>query len=214
MARLVALLLVLLPALARAQERPGRAPFRYFTQLGDEVLARVDAVLLGKVESVTAVRGSDVVRVSVATWFVGERGVPPGEVTLLAQHGDFFAGTEQLLFLKRFEGGPRYLLHNRVTCNDPDFEAKLRVLEQNVALRKLEREEERRRQVRKLLYDDAAARDGWTRWHAFHELEHVRRAHADLVTREDREELTRLADRSADPSFRKALLKLLQEWTS
>jgi hypothetical protein len=215
MVKLAVVLLAPLLAAAPASAPQSRAKprFKYFTQLGDEVLNQVDAVLFGKVESIAPLRGADVVRVSIGTWYLGERKADQTEVTLLASPGDFFAGTEQLLFLKLYEGGPRYRLHNRIARSDPDFDAKRRTLEEHVALRRLEREEDRRRQVRKLLYDEAGAREKWARWHAFHELEYVRTRYPDLVTREDRDELTRLAARSADEPFKKALLKLLKDWT-
>lgn len=204
---------------AVAQE-PAPAPtpappvFKYFTQLGDEVLNQVDAVLYGKVAGVSAMPGTDVIRVTITTWYQGERKEGQAEVTLLASRGDFFVGTEQMLFLKRFEGGARYTVHNRVAKSDPDFENKRKVLESTLALRKVEREEDRRRLVRKQNYDDAGARDAWTRWHALHELEWLRKRQPDLVTREDREDLSRLAARSEDEAFKKALLQLLKDWTS
>jgi hypothetical protein len=208
------------PAPSPPPARPAPARFRWYTQLGDEVLAKVDAVLVGKVASISSLRGTDVVRVTIVRWLQGERPAAegplakePADVTLLANPGEFFAGTEQLLFLQRYDGGPRYVLHNRVTRSDPDFEAKLASLERTLALKDLPRDEDRRRRVRKTIYDDAAARDAWTRWHAFHELEYVRKSFPDLVTREDREDLARLAARSEDAAFKKALLKLLKEWS-
>lgn len=213
-------LLALLAPATRPQERPERPgrperpTFKYFTQLGDQVLNQVDAVLFGKVAGITSMPGTDVVRVTIATWYLGERKEGQEEVTLLASRGDFFAGTEQLLFLRRFESGPRYTLHNRIAKGDPDFENKRRVLESTIALRKIEREEDRRRQVRKQIYDDAGARDTWTRWHAIQEIEYLRKQLPAVITREDREDLTRLAARSEDETFKKALLKLLKEWPS
>src|SRR5262245_16456930 len=125
--------LVLLAAFARPPAP--RDSFKYFTQLGDQVLNQVDAVLYGKVVAVTAMPGTDVVRLSISTWYLGDRKEGQDQVTLLASRGDFFEGTEQLLFLKKYEGGPRYTLHNRVAKSDPDFEAKRHVLEATLALR-------------------------------------------------------------------------------
>jgi len=212
MARLAAWLFPLAAALL-PQAPPNRAPFKYFTELGDEVLNRVDAVMQGKVEAVTKVPGADVVRISIATWYLGVRRPDQVDVTIFAHEGDFFVGSEQLLFLKLYEGGPRYKLHNRVARADPDFDDKVRVLEQTVALRLLDKEEDRRRQVRKLLYDRAADRDAWMRWNAMHELKYVHAHHPDLVTHDDREQFTRLAARSEDEPFKKALLKLMKDWT-
>ena len=211
MPKLIALLLIAFAASGQG-ERAKAPAFRWFTQLGDEVLNQVDAVLLGRVESVVGMRGTDVVRIAIGTWYHGERRADQTEVTLLASRGDFFAGTEQLLFLKRYDGGPRYRLHNRVARSDPDFDAKLRVLEETISLKKLDREEDRRRQVRKLLYDEAGSREKWSRWHAYRELDYVRTRYPGLVTREDRDELTRLAARADDEAFKKALLKLLKDW--
>jgi len=214
MSRLAGLLLPLTAALPAIENRASRPDFCWFTQFGDRVLQRVDSVLSGKVESVTPVRGTDVVRVSILAWHFGERRPDQREVTLLARRGDFFTGTEQLLFLQRFEGGGRYQLHNRVARSDPDYEAKLRCLEENLALLELERVEDRRLRARRLLHEGVGDRERWTRWHAFHELAYVRDAYPDLVTADDREEFTRLAARSDDAPFKKALLKLLKEWTS
>jgi len=212
MHRVAGLLLALLPGLAPAQAPPQRANFKYFTKLGDEVLNRVDAVLVGRIQSVTALRGTDVVLVEVVTWHSGPRRPDQKNVTLLANHGDFYVGTEQLLFLKLYEAGPRYTLHNRVARSDPDYDAKLHALEQSLALRRIPNEEDRKRQVRKQLWEDVGARDSWTRWHAYHELEWLRGRHDDLLPREDREELARLAARSGDPEFKKALTRLLKDW--
>ncbi len=200
-----------------AQEQPKKPAFVWYTQFGDQVLNRVDAVLIGKVEEVTALRGTDVVRVSVVDWKWGDRDAKLGsatEVTLLAQPGDFYVGNEQLLFLERFEKGSRYTLVNRVAKSDPDWEQKLECLAANLRLKPLERDEDRRREVRKALYDGLAARVVWTRWHAWQELVYVKSKYPDLVTREDRVDLEKLANRLDDAKLKKALQKLLEEWDS
>lgn len=203
---------LLLPVLLLAQEPPRQPEFVYFTELGDEVLARSDAVILGEIASVARLRGTDVVRVAVSRAFLGAAVADSAEVTVLAPPGDFFAGSEHLLFLDRFEGGPRYSVRNRVSRHDPDWDAKLACLERNLALREIAPVEDRRRAVRKLLWDGADAADEWTRWHTLRELRWLRGRHPDLVTREDRDDLARLAARSADERFRDALLALLLDW--
>ncbi len=188
----------------------------WYTQFGAQVLAAVDAVLIGKVIEVSGLRGTDVVRVEIVEWKHGAR--PVGlrgsvtEVTLLAMPGDFFVGTEQLLFLKLFEKGPRYNAFNRVARSDPDWDAKLACLDRNLALLALEKEEERRREARKLLYDDLTSTVHWTRWHAYHELAWVREKMPQMVTREDRADLRKAASACEDPKLRELVLKLLQEW--
>lgn len=188
----------------------------WYTQFGAQVLAKVDAVVVGKVVEVTGLRGTDVVRVEIVAWKHGAR--PKGlrgdvtEVTLLAAPGDYFVGTEQLLFLALFEKGPRYTAYNRVARSDPDWDAKLGCLDKNLALLALEKPEERRREARKLLYDDLASTVHWTRWHAYHELLWVRENVPTLVTREDRDDLRKAANASDDAKLKELVLKLLQEW--
>ncbi len=191
-------------------------PWVGYTQFGAEVLDVVDAVLLGKVAEVTPLRGTDVVRVTILEWRWGARPQESGhdcaEVTLLAAPGDFFVGNDQLLFLKRYEKGPRFIVHNRIAKSDPDWDAKLACLDHNVALRALPKDEERRREVRKRLYDDLASRVNWTRWHGYQELAWLKRHQAKLVTREDREDLGRLMERCDDPKLAKSVGALLEEW--
>ena len=191
-------------------------PWVGYTQFGVEVLDAVDGVLFGKVAEVTPLRGTDVVRVTILEWRYGarpqEHGRDTAEVTLLAAPGDFFVGNDQLLFLKRFEKGPRFIVHNRIAKSDPDWDAKLACLDQNIALRSVAKDEERRREVRKRLYDDLASRVNWTRWHGYQELAWLKRHHAGLVTRDDREDLRRLMERCDDRKLVKGVLALLEEW--
>jgi hypothetical protein len=199
---------------AKDESKPD--PWVGYTQFGAEVLDVVDGVLLGKVAEVTPMRGTDVVRVTILAWRHGarpqENGHDAAEVTLLAAPGDFFVGNDQLLFLKRYEKGPRFIVHNRIAKSDPDWDAKLAVLDHNVALRALPKDEERRREVRKRLYDDLASRVNWTRWHGYQELAWLKRHQAKLVTREDREDLRKLMERCEDPKLAKSVGALLEEW--
>jgi hypothetical protein len=183
--------------------------FKYFTELGDTVINECDAIVTGRVARVTNLPGAAVVEIAVATWPYGDHAEGESSVTLLAHLDDFFAGTELLLFLKRFEDGPRYTYINRVLRSDPEYDAKLRVLTQTLALRDWKEAEDRRRQVRKLIFDDCEARESWTRWHALAELLYVRRTYPDLVTKEDVADLRAIAARSDDARFRKALLEAL-----
>lgn len=204
------------PKPAPEPARPAPEEPIHCTQFAAEVLAAVDAVLVGTVVDVKALRGTDVVRIRIGAWKAGERPATPlgpvDEVTLLATPRDFFVGGEQLLFLKRFEEGPRFVVHNRIGRGDPDWEAKLACLDQNLALQALPTAEERRRQARKLVYDDLVARSQWTRWHGFHELSWLRRCHPAWITREDRGDLRKAAERSEDAELARRLLALLEEW--
>ncbi len=204
----------------RGDEKPvpaaaNPAPVVY-TQFRAEVLDVVDAVLIGKVIEVMSLRGTDVVRIEIGEWKQGVRpqGVhgPVDEVTLLAAPGDYFVATEQMLFLKLFEKGPRYSAFNRVARSDPDWDAKLACLDQNLALARIEKDEDRRREARKLLYDQLTSRLNWTRWHAYHELAWVRKNVPALVTREDRDDLRKAATACDDAKLKEKVLKLLQEW--
>jgi hypothetical protein len=200
------------PPPAPAKPAPAKpAPFIYFNELGDTVVAKCDAIVYGKVASVKEFVGGVVVRVAVTQWLLRDHAADDGEVTLLAHPDDFFAGNELLLFLQKFEGGPRFTDINRILKSDPDFEAKRKVLDQTLELRGLKQEEDRRRQVRRLIYEGAEARDSWTRWHALADLKHVLSNHPGLVTTEDRADLRALAKRSSDAKFQKALLAALEE---
>ena len=106
---------------------------------------------------------------------------------------------------------PRFTDLNRILKSDPDFEAKRKVLDQTLELKGLKQEDDRRRQVRRLIYEGADARDSWTRWHALADLKHVLSNHPGLVTSEDRADLRALAKRSGDAKFQKALLAALEE---
>jgi hypothetical protein len=187
------------------------APFVYFNELGDTVVAKCDAVVLGKVASVKEFVGGTVVRVTVSGWLLGDHAAGDDEVTVLAHPDDFFVGNELLLFLQKFEGGPRFTYLNRILKSDPDFDAKRKVLDQTLELRKLKEEVDRRRQVRRLIYEGADARDSWTRWHALADLKHVLSNHKGLITDDDRTDLRALAQRSSDAKFQKALLAALSE---
>ncbi len=215
---------LLLAAVGAAQEPPAPTPvpatakFAWYTQFGSEVLDVVDGVLIGRIDSIAPLRGTDVVRVTIVAWRFGERPKSvtgdAAEVTLLASPGDFFVGTEQLLFVKKFEGGPRYAVHNRVARSDPEWDAKVAWLDHHDALRKLVKDEDRRREVRKRRYDDLAARSNWTRWNSYHELTWLRTKHKDVVTWDDREDLKRLAERLEDAKLGAAVKKLLKECDS
>lgn len=204
------------PAPIPAPPAPGKPAFAWYTQFGTEVLGVVDGVLVGKVEEVTGLRGIDVVRVAIVEWCYGARpralAGEAKEVTLMASPGDFFLGTEQMLFLKLFEGGPRYAVHNRIARSDPDWDAKRACLDWNLGLQKVEKDEDRRREVRKRLYDDLSDRSNWTRWHAYHELAWLRAKQKELVTWDDREDLRKLAARLEDEKLKTALTKVLKEW--
>jgi len=191
--------------------KPAPAVFPYFNELGDTVVAKCDAIVFGKVSSIKEMLGGAVVRVTVTTWFLGDHAADQTEVTLLAHVDDFFAGNELLLFLQKFEGGARFTFLNRILKSDPDFDAKKKVLDQTLELKKLDHEEDRRRQVRKLIYAGVDARDAWTRWHALADLKHALANHPGLVTLEDRADLRALAKRSSDAKFQKALLAELTE---
>src|SRR5262249_34039892 len=183
---------------------------RWFTQFGDKVLSKCDAVLLGRIQAVTPVRGAEVVRTTILTWYLGTRAENQKEVTLISNPGDFFAGTEQLLFLQLFEGGPRFTYLNRISKTDPDFDAKEKSLAQQLEIKKIDNEEDRRRKVRGFLYNNSESRDSWTRWNMLRELAYVRKEYPDLVTKEDIEDLRKVAERSQDADFKKELLRLLQ----
>lgn len=197
------------PAPPPAPAKP--AAFVYFNELGDTVVSKCDAIVYGKVASVKEFVGGVVVRVAVTSWLLGEHAAGEAEVTLLAHPDDYFAGNELLLFLQKFEGGPRFTDLNRILKSDPDFEAKRKVLDQTLELKGLKQEDDRRRQVRRLIYEGADARDSWTRWHALADLKHVLSNHPGLVTSEDRADLRALAKRSGDAKFQKALLAALEE---
>lgn len=200
------------PAPAPPPQVPAKPPpFVYFNELGDTVVSKCDAVVLGKVASVKDFPGGSIVRVTVSSWLLGEHGATENEVTLLAHPDDFFAGNELLLFLQKFEGGPRFTYVNRILKSDPDFEAKRKVLDQTLELRSLKQEEDRRRQVFRLIYEGAQSRDSWTRWHSLADLKHVLSNHKGLVTDDDRTDLRSLAQRSTDAKFQKALLAALSE---
>jgi len=193
-----------------AAAKPGPPAFAWYSTLGDTVVAKCDAIVVGRIGAINELRGGTVVRVEVETWYLGEPVPGQTEVTLLAYPNDFFTGTELLLFLQRFESSGRYTYLNRILTSDADFEAKRRVLEQTLALRRLASDDERRYAVRRKIYEEAGAIDAWTRAHVLREIAYLRRTWPGLLTRDDLADLRELAKRSGDEKWKKSLLAALE----
>ena len=190
---------------------PAKPAFAWYSQLGDTVISKCDAIVTGRVGAISELRGGAIVRVEVETWFYGDHAPGQDEVTLLAHPDDFFTGTELLLFLQRFENGGRFTYLNRILKSDSDFEAKRKVLERTLALRDFPRDEDRRHEVRRRIYEDAGSIDAWTRAHVLLEIAWLRRNWPGLLTRPDLADLRELARRSPDEKWKKALLAALED---
>ena len=190
---------------------PAKPAFAWYSELGDTVVAKCDAIVTGKVGAISELRGGAIVRVEVETWFWGARAPGQSEVTLLAHPDDFFTGTELLLFLKRFENGGRFTYLNRVLESDSDFEAKRKLLERTLALREVPRDDDRRHEVRRRIYEDAGSIEPWTRAHVLREIAWLRKTWPGLLTRADLADLRELVRRSADEKWKKALLAALED---
>jgi hypothetical protein len=194
-----------------AASPPAAPAFAWYSELGDTVVAKCDAILVGKVGAISELRGGAIVRVDVSTWYYGDRTADATSVTLLANPDDFFIGTELLLFLKKFESGERYTYVNRIIKSDSDFEPKRKVLEQTLALRAIARDDDRRREVRRRIYEDAGSTEMWTRSHVLREIAWLRAKWPDVLSREDFNDLRELARRSSDEKWKKALLAALAD---
>lgn len=190
---------------------PAKPAFAWYSLLGDTVVSKCDAIVAGRIGAISELRGGAIVRVEVETWFYGDHAPGQDEVTLLAHPDDFFTGTELLLFLQRFENGGRFTYLNRVLKSDSDFEAKRRVLERTLALRDFPRDEDRRHEVRRRIYEDAGSIDAWTRAHVLLEIAWLRRNWPGLLTRADLADLRELARRSPDEKWKKSLLAALED---
>jgi hypothetical protein len=199
------------PAAPPPAVKPAKPAFAWYSELGDTVIAKCDAILTGRVGPISELRGGAVVRIDVEHWFDGEPEPGQTEVTVLAHPDDFFTGTRLLLFLQRYESRGRYTYLNRILESDPDFEPKRRLLEQTLALRDLKSDEERRYAVRRRIYEEAGSIEPWTRAHVLRELAYLRKAWPDLLTRDDLADLRELAKRSADEKWKKALLAAIED---
>lgn len=196
-------MLVCLGAAPRPQQE-----LPYFTQLGDKILSRSSLVVLGEVEAVSrALRGGEVVTVQVTETRLGEE---HKSVTILAERGSFFAGSEMLLFLTPNEG-PTFSCLNRISRSDPDFDAKMAVLVQNLEIRELTDEESRKAHVRQILYENARSTDTWTNWNVARELQYVLQKYPDLLRAEDVKALLEVAEATSDEEFGKELRRLLRD---
>jgi hypothetical protein len=179
---------------------------RYFTRFGDTVLKKSVAIVLGEIDQISAIRGGDVVRVRVLSTHKGEEAE---YVTLLAGRGEFYAGTQQLLFLESFGDAGRYQYINRISRSDPDYDAKEACLKAHLKIEALDAEDLRREAVRQFLRDGARSLQSWTRWNMLRELDYILKKYSDLVRRTDRQELRELAKSSKDEEFRDKLVDLL-----
>ncbi len=177
----------------------------YYSQLGDQVLSQSTLVVKARVESTRAIPGGELVTLEVQRLFKGEA---PAPLTVLSHPREFFVGSEQVMFLKRYRDGPRYTCVNRFG-RDAEFDAKVSCLSRHLSVEKLKTDAERRREVRRLLLDHAAAGDSWTRMNVVHEVRYLRRRYPDLLGAGDQDALLVIARSSPDEDFRQSLQELL-----
>jgi hypothetical protein len=178
----------------------------YFTKFGDQVLSRSPQIVRGRIASVSTAPRSEVVRVEVAVTFKGQQ---VQELVLLANPGEYFAGSDFLLFLEPFEEGPRYTCFNRISSTDPDYAIKERYLQQQLELEALPDPELRRDRARTLLVEHARSPESWLRWNMLRELAYVLDRYPGLVRTTESDGLHKAAEQSSDDEFRKELLILL-----
>lgn len=181
---------------------------RYFTRFGETVLRKSQAIVLGEIDHVQPIRGGDVVRVRVIQTYKGD---DTETVTLLAGRGEFFAGTQQLLFLEQYGEAGRFQYINRISRSDPDYDAKEECLNDHLRMESLGEEGLRRDAVKEFLRKGARSSQSWTRWNMLRELAYILKKYPELITEADRAELRKLAESSPDDEFRRKLLELLEE---
>lgn len=191
-------------------------PFRYFSRFGDQVLGRCDLIVRGRVESVHPAPRAELVKIEVQEVFkdAASRTVAASvarkEATVLANPGEFFAGSEFLLFLGRFGLGPRYTCQHLLSPSDPLFEVKEAHLRDQLRLESVTDEHDRRDLARQMLLDNARSPLSWARQNALLEIAYVRDAYPELLGPVEEAELRAIARSGEDPTFRKRLEQLLE----
>ena len=191
-------------SLASAQESDP-----YFSKFGDQVLRRTQYIVKARVVSVEQATAQAVlVEVQVDTTFKGEE---HEGFTILANRGEYFEGSELLLFLNDFEDGPRTTCSNRISVSDGDYDAKERHLTEQLEIEALSTPEDRRRKSRELLLQNLRAEGKWTRWNALRGLAYVLETYPDMMREADRKELREIAESTVDVEFQQELQALLED---
>jgi hypothetical protein len=196
------------PRLAAGAAGPAAdADFRYFSKFGDRVLGQSQLIVRGRVAAVKPVPRAELATIEVATTF---KGAETRDVVILANPGEFFVGSELLLFLREFEGGPRTTCFNRISVTDPDYEVKERFLRQQLRLEDLADEEIRRDYARSMLLESARSTERWVCWNTLRELAYVLDRYPELIREGEAVTLAGIADASEDPEFARELRALLR----
>src|SRR5262249_45172827 len=115
---------------------PAKRDIQYFTYFGEKVLRRADFIAIAHVEKVShGGPGTDVVRLTVNQVFKGDR--ERKEILLLSSRGDFYPGADMLIFVEPYRSGRLSTYLGRVSKSDPDFNAKVKILGDYLALERL-----------------------------------------------------------------------------
>ncbi len=182
----------------------------YFTRFGDQILSRSQTILRGRVDGVDSAGRLEVVRVESQEPF---KGSVDEEVVVLANPGEFFAGSELLLFLELYQQGPRFTCFNRISTTDPEYETKEAYLREQLLLESQTDTTGRREMARGFLLEHAASEDPWMRWNMLRELAYVLEEYPDMLDENDAERLREIgqAQESRDARFHRELRALLKK---
>ncbi|MEW6744878.1 MAG: hypothetical protein AB1486_19150 [Planctomycetota bacterium] len=193
-------------------------------------LNQATLIAVGTVQRVTyAGRGTEVIRFAATEVLKSE--VPRGEVrggevsgadllggdplggtvTIFAARGKFFAATRLLVLLRPFENGPRFECLGRITDNDADFDAKLRVLRQYIQTEAIEDPVERQLALRRLVLSNIESSEVWVCWNALRTLRRIVAKAPWLLSGDAEGHLSKVHARLEPGSFRVELGLILEK---
>lgn len=180
-----------------------------FTKFGDQVLRKSNLVGEAKIESVATLgRGASVVTCRFTQVLKGD--AKATEVVVLAAPGDFAEGSSYLVFLRQFEGGPRYTWLGRIPAAERDYPHKLRVLKQYIAADAVKQPAERAAKVRAFLIENLGDKEVFVKWNALRELKPLAGGNAALFSAADKASIVAHWKAEESPTFRRELAHLLK----
>ncbi|MBI4880627.1 MAG: hypothetical protein HY812_13360 [Planctomycetes bacterium] len=192
-----------------APRAPAAARFE-FTTLGDKALSRCDLLAEARAAAArTAARGVCVVRFEISELLLGESG--RAEVVVLAAPGEFSAGATYLLFLERFQEGPRFTAFARIAGAERDYAAKLKVLRRFAEAERVVDEEQRALLIREILLLHLGDEDLFVKWNALAEIKSFAGLHAALFGAREKARLVEVLRGEVSPTFRRGLLEVLEQ---
>ncbi len=182
--------------------------------MGREVLPRVDVIVRGRVERVSAAaHGAEVGRVEPVDWM---RGVPREQgsilVVLSAAEGALpFPGRDALFLLRSIPYSDNLELVEVGTLDDEDGAARLAAMKRFLEIESIADPAARFAALRAYLRGALVSEEGWTRRNAAREYAALAAEVPGSLTAEDRPPLERALQRTPEKSFRTLLESALAQ---